>query len=211
MKFAQTYSAHFSAWLLPVIFLVPWAAVQIPPLVDLYQHAIRLFLVGYVPEGDPLWSYFEFGWVFTPNLGFDLIFYAFSRLLPFEIALGTAIFFTLALMAGSLFALSLTLNGRVTVGAVLASAMFFSWPFQMGFLNYTVSVAGAFLAFALHQRLKEAAFVRHALLLVPASLIVWISHISGWGVLGLLVAGAEIAGIRSADDRCSYSTGDPRA
>jgi hypothetical protein len=69
--------------------------------------------------------------------------------------------------------------------------MAFIWQpsLLLGFLNYTLSLALALFAFAAWVKLENWRW-RPALFLAVAPLI-WLCHVSGWGVLGILVFGYE--------------------
>jgi hypothetical protein len=68
----------------------------------------------------------------------------------------------------------------------------YGYPFLFGFVNFTLSVALAFLAFGLWLRLGR---LEHTTLrswvFVPISLVVFFAHTYGWGLLGLMCFSAD--------------------
>ena len=83
-------------------------------------------------------------------------------------------------------------HGRVPPTAFFALPFIYGFPFLFGFVNFTLSVALAFLAFGLWLRLGR--LERTALrewLFVPISLVVFFCHTYGWGLLGLMCFSAD--------------------
>ena len=75
--------------------------------------------------------------------------------------------------------------------------------FRSGFVNYSLSVALAMLAFGLWLRLGRLHRYRlRAALFVPISIVIWLCHAFGWGMLGLLAFSAEV--VRAHDDGRSW-------
>jgi hypothetical protein len=83
-------------------------------------------------------------------------------------------------------------HGRVTPTAFFALPFIYGFPFLFGFVNFTLSVALAFLAFGLWLRLGRLdRTVLREWLFVPISLVVFFTHTYGWGLLGLMCFSAE--------------------
>jgi hypothetical protein len=83
-----------------------------------------------------------------------------------------------------------TLRRRVGVGSLLAFATIWSRPLTTGLLNFGLAHALALFAFALWVRLEGRP--RRWLVFLPIGLAVWLCHLAGWGVLGLLVLCYEL-------------------
>ena len=88
-----------------------------------------------------------------------------------------------------IIAVEWALRRRIGVGTFLALAFVWAPPQLMGFLNYGLSLGLSLLAFALWVRLEGWRW-RWALFL-PIGALVWLAHVSGWGVLGIMVFGYE--------------------
>ena len=83
-------------------------------------------------------------------------------------------------------------QGRVGPTALFALPLAYGFPFQFGFVNYALSMALAFLAFAGWLTLGDRGRVAlRAALFVPVGFLVWLAHVYGCGVLGLLAFSAE--------------------
>lgn len=175
--------------------LLAWA----PQMTDYPSH-----LAGYqimVDHGrDPfLTRYFEFKWHWTGNLGVELLMVPMAPLFGVERA-GRIIVALIPFLTGlSIISVAWTLRKRVAVGAILAFAMIWSPSLLMGFLNFSLSIALALFAFALWVRFDERPWTRR-LLFIPIGFVVWLCHVSGWGVLGVLVFGYEWSKRRSWRD-----------
>lgn len=168
---------------LPV--LVSWT----PQMTDYPSH-----LAGYkimLDHGrDPfLTHYFLFNWHWTGNLGAELLMVPLAPILGLERA-GRFVVAMIPFLTGlSIMAVTWTLRRRVGVGAILAFAMIWSPSFLMGFLNYSLSLAMALFAFALWVRMERSPWRR--VVFVPIAFWVWLCHVSGWGIMGVLVFGYE--------------------
>jgi thiol:disulfide interchange protein len=69
----------------------------------------------------------------------------------------------------------------------------YGFPFLFGFVNFTLSVALAFLAFGLWLRLGQLGRTRlRGWLFAPISLLVFFCHVYGWGLLCLMCFSAAV-------------------
>ncbi|GGN41398.1 hypothetical protein GCM10011349_03420 [Novosphingobium indicum] len=168
---------------LPV--LVTWA----PQMTDYPSH-----LAGYkvlLDHGSDPWltHYFLHNWEWTGNLGAELLMVPLAPIFGLEEA-GRLIVALIPFLTGlSIMAVAWSLRKNIGVGAILAFAMIWSPSLLMGFLNYSLSLAMALFAFALWVRMEGSAW-RHVVF-VPISFAVWLCHVSGWGIMGVLVFGYE--------------------
>jgi hypothetical protein len=94
-------------------------------------------------------------------------------------------------------------HGRVPPTAFFALPFIYGYPFLFGFVNFTLSVALAFLAFGLWLRLGrlDKTSLRNWLF-APISLVVFFCHTYGWGLLGLMCFSADA--VRLHDRGCSW-------
>jgi hypothetical protein len=165
--------------------IVAWA----PQMTDYPSH-----LAGYkimLDHGrDPfLTLYYLFDWEWTGNLGVEILMVPMAAMFGIEEA-GRVIVALIPFLSGlSIIAVAWSLRKRVGVGAILAFAMIWSPSLLMGFLNYSLSLALALFAFALWVRMENSGW--RTVVFVPISFAVWLSHVSGWGVMGVLVFGYE--------------------
>ena len=165
--------------------IVAWA----PQMTDYPSHLAGFKVMldhGYDPF---LTHYFLFKWEWTGNLGAELLMVPLTPIFGLELA-GRGIVGPVPLLTGlAIIAVAWTLRQRIGGGAILAFAMIWSPSLLMGFLNYSLSLAMALFAFALWVRMEESPWRR--VVFVPISFVVWLCHVSGWGIMGVLVFGYE--------------------
>ena len=78
-------------------------------------------------------------------------------------------------------------HNRVPPTVLFALPLAYCHPFNFGFVNFSLSMALAFLAFGLWLRLGRLGRLRlRFVLFIPISLIVFFAHTFGWGALGLM-------------------------
>jgi hypothetical protein len=103
------------------------------------------------------------------------------------------------LTALGLIAVDRQLHGRVTIASLLAMPFAWSPMMLIGLLNYALGQALALWAFALWVMLDRHRTIwwLRAALFVPIGLVVWLCHLSAWGVLGVLLFGYEVGAAKS--------------
>ncbi len=165
----------------------------IPPLTDLPGHMGRyaVQLDGGNSADLARWYHFEWRWI--GNLGVDLLVQILGPTLGVEAATKlVAIAIPMLTVAGFL-AVAREVHGRVPPTAFFALPLAYGAPFFWGFVNFTLSMALAFLAFALWLRLARLGHIRlRFLMFIPLSLLLWTAHIYGWAAFCVLAASAEI-------------------
>ena len=83
-------------------------------------------------------------------------------------------------------------HNRLPPTVAFALPFAFGHPYLFGFVNFTLSMAIAFLAFGLWLRLGRLGRTSlRAALFVPVSFVLFFCHTFGWGTLGLLAFSAE--------------------
>ena len=182
-------------WALAALVLlsaVPLIWPAIPPLVDLPGHMGR-YAVQVDGGADPVLArYFGFEWRLIGNLGVDLLVQALHPLMGVEAATKLVVLCIPPLTALGFLSTARAVQGRVGPTALFALPLAYGFPFQFGFVNYALSMAFAFLAFAGWLALADGGrFRTRAALYLAVSGVVWVTHAYGWGVLGLLAFSAE--------------------
>jgi hypothetical protein len=115
-----------------------------------------------------------------------------SKLLGLEPAVKLIVILIPPMTAAGFLWVAREVHGRVPPSAFFALPFIYGYPFLFGFVNFTLSVALAFLAFGLWLRLGR--LERTALrgwLFVPISVAVFFCHTYGWGLLGLMCFSAD--------------------
>ena len=177
---------------------VPLLWPALPPLADLPGHMGRWHIATALSGSADLQRYYDFHWAVIPNLGMDLLVPALATLFGLEFATKLAVMAIPVLTAAGLLGMAREAHGRMPPTALFALPLVYAWPFQFGFVNFALSQALAFCAFVLWLRLgRQGRFGLRAAVFVPIACVLWLAHSFGWGMFGLMAAGAELARLRS--------------
>lgn len=186
-----------------VLAMLPLVAPPFPPLTDLPGHMGRYAVaMGDRPLLEP---FFDYRWLPIGNLGVDLVVHALGRGLGLDVEVATKLVVMLipALTVAGLLWVAREVHNRLPPTILFAVPLAYSYPFLFGFVNFALSMALALLAFGLWLRLARlGALTTRALLAVPISVILFFTHVFGWGTLGLLAFSAEA--VRQHDKGLSY-------
>lgn len=190
-------------WRWTVAFLIlaalPMLVVTVPGASDYPNHLARHHILAMIGRETALDSYFRVEWRWIGNLGIDLPALALTPLLGVETATRLASTLIAPLTVLGILLLSRSAHGQVTGSALLALPFTFAQPFLFGFLNHCLSVALALIV-AAAWNLNRQHYLKRSIAFGAAAIIVWTAHVMGWAILLILVAGAELATIRSIRD-----------
>lgn len=173
-----------------LVSALPVLVAPLPQMGDYPAHVARWRVMLDLGHDPWLARYYAFKWRWSGNLGFDLLIRPLAPLLGLENA-GRVLVALLAPLTGfGVLSVEWVLRRRIGVGSLLALAFIWSPALLMGFVNFCLSLAVALLAFALWVRTEDKPW--RQLLFLPIGLIVWLCHVSGWGILGILCFGYEL-------------------
>ncbi len=174
---------------LAIASALPFLVAAYPQMSDYPSHLARYYVMLDGGMNPFLARYYDFDWRWTGNLGVDLLIWPMSFLFGLERA-GWLIGLILPPLTGlGVMSVEWALRRRVGVGSLLAFALIWSPAMGMGFYNFCLALALALFAFALWVRLENWRW--RWLVFLPLGIVVWLCHLAGWGVLGLLVFGYE--------------------
>lgn len=174
---------------LSLLACLPVLVASSPQMTDYPSH-LAGFRIMLEHASDPwLARYYDFAWHWTGNLGAELLVVPLAALFGIESASRLVVVLIPLLTGLGIVTVAKALRGYVGLGAVLAFSMIWSPSLLLGFLNFSLSLALALFAFAGWVKLEGRAW--RPLVFIPASFVVWICHVSGWGVLGIMVFGYE--------------------
>ena len=180
-------------FLLALFLSLPLLWPAIPPLTDLPGHMGRYKVQLDLASSPALQGFYDFHWQLIGNLGLDLLVVPLAALFGLELAVKLVVLAIPALTAFGMLWIAREVHGRVPPTALFALPLVLGHPFTFGFVNYALSMALAFNAFALWLYLgRTGRLTLRALLAVPISFLIWITHSFGWGVLGLLAFAGEV-------------------
>ena len=183
-----------------LIACVPLLWPEIPPLVDLPGHMGR-YRVQLVYDQYPwLKEWYDFHWSLMGNLGVDLLIIPLHHIFGLELAVKLIVIAIPAMTVAGMLWIAREVHGRIPATALFALPLAYAFPFHFGFVNFALSMAFALLAFGWWLRLARLRkFALRSIVFVPISILIWVTHTFGWGLLGVLAFSAEL--IRQHDER----------
>jgi hypothetical protein len=174
---------------LALLAALPVMVAAYPQMVDYPAHLARYHVMLERYSSPWLQRYYGFEWRLMGNLGVDLLIRPLAAIMPLEAA-GRLVAGLLPVLCGlGIVSVDWALRRRVGLASVLAFVFVWSPSMLLGFLNFVLALALALFAFAGWILLEGKRW--RVWLYMPVGLIVWLCHVSGWGVLGLLVFGYE--------------------
>jgi len=183
--------------LLIVAAATPLLIPATPPLIDLPGHMGRYRVQVGIDSSPFLDRYYGFEWALIGNLGIDLLIFPLAKLFGIETGTKLIVMAIPAMTIAGFLGIAREVHGRLPPTAFFALPLAYSYPFQFGFVNFALSMALALMAFALWLRLgRLGKRTLRAAIFVALSTMIWITHIFGWGLLGLLAFAGEAAAER---------------
>jgi hypothetical protein len=202
-KASEYWNARLFLVAMVIASTLPLLWPQVPPFTDLPGHMGRYKVQLDIDESASLAHFYQFDWSLIGNLGVDLLVIPLAAIFGLELAVKLIVISIPALTVAGFLWVAREVHGRVPPTAYFALPFAYGHPFIFGFVNFALSMAFAFLAFALWLRLaRYERFRLRALLFVPISVLIWITHTFGWGMLGLMAFSAEA--VRQHDNGRNY-------
>lgn len=185
---------YWFAVLLALASCLPVLVARYPQMSDYPAHLARYAVMLDGGRSADLARYYAFHWAWTGNLGVDILIRPFAAIFGLETGGRIISGIIPPLTALGLIAVDRQLHGRVTIASLLAMPFAWSPMMLIGLLNYALGQALALWAFALWVWLdrKGPVWWLRGAIFVPIGLVVWLSHLSAWGVLGVLLLGYEL-------------------
>lgn len=184
-------------------FLLLFAALPllwptIPPLLDVPNHISRYAIgLDYASSAD-FRRWFEVRHVLVGNLGADLIAGFLGKWIGVELAVKLIAIAIPVLSVAGIALIAREVHGRVTAFTALPAIFAYNFPFSYGFLNYTLSMSMTLIAFGVWLRMGRSKRTRlRAAIFLPVGFGIWLCHMSGWGMLGLMIFSWEVADART--------------
>lgn len=167
----------------------------------LARYGVMLDALGGGARDPDLARHYDFVWAWTGNLGVDLLIWPFAKLFGLETGGRVIVALIAPINALGLMAADYALRRRVSVASLLAMPFVWSPMMLIGLINFALGQGLALWVFALWVWWREpgrvAGQAAGRLLQVPVfaalAVVVWLCHLSAWGILGILVFGYEIA------------------
>lgn len=168
-----------------LLVCLPFALVEVPPLVDLPGHMGAAAIEAAGP-GNPLEKYFSWKWVFTLNIGGGVLMKILGAQFGILAAGWWSTVLATGLFAGGCLATIRAINAKGGHAAAWALMYVFSFPLLTGFLNYILATGLSLTVFAAAIWLENQPNRRAAILIV-AQPVAMLCHAIGGLLLALLV------------------------
>jgi len=171
---------------IPLIFVSPI------PLIDLPGHMAQYKVASHLETSPYLKNFFDYHWVLVGNLGVDVPVFILSKFSNIETASHIVVMSIPPLTVAGMLFLANEIHGRIPPTAYFALPLSYAFPFQFGFVNFTLAAALMLLALGLWIRLgrMEGRYLR-PFLFIPISFLLFIAHVVAWGMFGLSVIAIE--------------------
>jgi hypothetical protein len=186
---ARAHDGRLLALILAGLACLPVLVARYPQMTDYPAHLARYHVMLNLGHSADLARFYTYHWSWTPNLGVDILIQPLAALFGVESAGRIVVALIPVLLGLAMMAVEWTLRRRIGPGTLFAFATIWSPSLLLGFLNFSLALALALFAFALWVRAGGRNW-RTPLFLAIAPLV-WLCHLSGWGVLGVLVFGYE--------------------
>ena len=185
----RSLAALWWAIALALLSCLPVLVARYPQMSDYPAHLARYHVMLDAGRSPDLARFYGFTWQWTGNLGVDLLIRPFAAVFGLELG-GRIIVGLIAVLTGlGIVAVDVTLRRRVTVASFLAFTLIWSPMLLTGLINFSLGLAVALWAFA-GWVAPDGRRWRWALFL-PIGLVVWLCHLSAWGMLGVMALGYE--------------------
>ncbi len=176
--------------ILAAALLAPIWSAAFPPLLDYPNHLARSFVLAHL--SDPAFAFSRFyraDWGAYPYLGMDASLAVFGRLFPIETA--GRVFLSLCALAlpGAAWFFLRQVNPDEDATALWALLIACNVFFLEGFLNFDLSLAVGFLALGFWLRWIAKHNIARWAAALAAFTALYFTHLLGFGIAGLVVAG----------------------
>jgi hypothetical protein len=180
---------------LMLLSTAPLWFTSLPPLIDLPGHMGRYHVELQLAHSPSLQRNWDFHWRLIGNLGADLLVVPLAAAFGLQRAVWMIAVALPPLMIWGIVRMSRALHRQLTPFALVAAPFALAYPYQYGFLNFWLSSALAFHAFASWVEADAARIpgLRRVALFAPAAGVIWLAHAYGWAILVVLIAAFELS------------------
>jgi len=193
------WERRWAAAALIALAAVPLLWPTIPPLVDLPGHMAGFRVELDLASSPDLQHYYGFEWRLIGNLGINLLIIPLAKLVGLELALKLIVLCIPPLLVAGFLWVAHEIHGRIPPTALFALPFAYNFPFMFGFINYSLGMGLAFIAFAFWLRLGRTGRLRwRAALFVPIALLLWLCHTMAWAVMGAMAFAEALVRQRQA-------------
>jgi len=182
---------------LPAIFLLiifsvfPVVWFRYLPLIDYPRHLATLQIHQNFSSNIEVGRFYGFLWVFTPNLGLDLLATPLLPFLPAEAVGKIVLVFSLIIIYVGTILLDRELNPDNWGLSLFSGIFLYNSSFEWGFLNYVIGIGFAILGFWLWVRYRERVRGFWILAFTALGIVIGLMHFYALAIYAVCVAGYE--------------------
>jgi hypothetical protein len=176
--------------------LYPIFSVTVPPLVDYPNHLARMHILANWESIPETQRNYIADWKLHPNMAMELIVPFLARVMPIYMAGKLFIAATLLLLLGGTITLRRVLREQVGLWPVLTFLLLYNYVLFWGFLDYLFTAGLALFAFSAWIALRGRSTLLRLAVFSCIATILFIGHLFGLLVYGLLVLGYELFRVR---------------
>jgi MFS family permease len=200
-------------WALVISFVAPFWAFRYIPTEDGPAHIGNAYIIKEYsdPAAIRIRDYYVINWRLPTNVLYHYALAALMFAVPPLIAEKLLLSLYVVIFALAVRYLIVAVYGRPHPAALLAFPLFISFPFQMGFFGSMWSVALAAFALAFFLRRRSTPTPLSIIALNGWGLVIFATHMLGWGVFVSGVLFASLAAVVGAAVAARKPAGFPRA
>jgi len=181
-----------------VASIIPLLLPAVPPLTDLPGHIARYRIELDLDHSAYLRQWYDFRWALLGNLGVDLLVVPLAQILPLETGVKLIVIAIPPMTMMGMLYLAREIHGRVPPTALFALPLAYAFPFQLGFVNFTLSMALVFLLAGLWLHLGRLGHIKpRAALFAILSPMLFLAHAVGWAIFGVIMFAVELMSHRA--------------
>jgi hypothetical protein len=187
LPIAATFVLLFAIALLPIV------STAVPVLSDYPNHLARMHILQQDGMSQALNTFYLIDWELMPNLAMDILVPTLADVVGIYNGGRGFLALTLLLLASGTLALHHALFRRASIWPLTAMLLLYNQIFLYGVVNFLFGLGLALWGIAAWIRLTEKPRWWHALAFAVFSTLIWVSHLSAFGVFALML-GTLLAG-----------------
>lgn len=175
------------------LVLLPFAVVNIPPLVDFPNHLARCAVLAQLGSQPALRDMYEPRNALLPNLAMDAVVVPLAHLMSVTMAGKVFCGLVLLVMFSGALVLSYAVTRKITLWSFASALFLFNHIFTFGFVNYLFGVGVLLWGMALWVFLRDKPLALRLGVGISLALLLFFSHLVALFLFGCALTGFEVA------------------
>jgi hypothetical protein len=177
-----------------VLLAIPILVAKVPLGVDNLNHLARIYVRANIGSDPDLARLFQVRAELLPYLGMDLLLTPLARVLPIMLV-GRIWILVLAWgLVGAVVVLQRAFTSRVGLGPAATGLVAYNGLLAIGLVNYVFALILTLLMFAAWHSQRTRPWLRRLVLFSGASTVLYLTHLLGFVLYGVLVVSYELFG-----------------